>query len=183
MNTPQEQMLVLVDEQDQPIGTMEKMEAHRKAMLHRAFSVFLFNSKGEMLLQRRSLKKYHSGGLWTNTCCSHPYPDETPQQAASRRIKEELGFEASVSPAFHFIYKAELDNDLTEYEYDHVLLGQYDGPVYPNEDEVGDYCYKSMKELKDNLASHPLKYTAWFRIAFPMLEDFMAKNKVSSNAN
>ena len=88
-----------------------------------------------------------------------------------------------MSPAFHFIYKAELDNDLTEYEYDHVLLGQYDGPVYPNEDEVGDYCYKSMEELKDNLASHPLKYTAWFRIAFPMLEEFMAKNKVSSNAN
>ena len=167
--------LVLVDENDQPVGLMEKMEAHRKALLHRAFSVFLFNKKGDMLLQRRALKKYHSGGLWTNTRCSHPFPHETPQEAAKRRIREELGFDADATPAFHFIYKAALDNDLTEYEYDHVLLGQYDGPVFPNEDEVGDYCYQSMGELKQNLSSHPDKYTAWFRIAFPLLEEYLKK--------
>ena len=170
-----EHPLVLVDENDQPVGLMEKMEAHRKALLHRAFSVFLFNKKGDMLLQRRALKKYHSGGLWTNTCCSHPFPHETPQEAAKRRIREELGFDADATPAFHFIYKAALDNDLTEYEYDHVLLGQYDGPVFPNEDEVGDYCYQSMGELKQNLSSHPDKYTAWFRIAFPLLEEYLKK--------
>lgn len=170
-----EHPLVLVDENDQPVGLMEKMEAHRKALLHRAFSVFLFNKNGEMLLQRRALKKYHSGGLWTNACCSHPYPHESPQEAAQRRIREELGFQTEVTPAFHFIYKAALDNELTEYEFDHVLLGQYEGPVFPNEDEVGDYCYTSMAELKENLSTHPDKYTAWFRIAFPLLEEHLKK--------
>jgi isopentenyl-diphosphate delta-isomerase len=120
MDITKEQLLVLVNENDEPVGLMEKMEVHQKALLHRAFSVFLFNSKGEMLLQRRALEKYHSGGLWTNTCCSHPYPDETPSQAATRRMREELGFETSVNPAFSFIYKAALDNELTEYEFDHV---------------------------------------------------------------
>ncbi|MEY4660375.1 MAG: hypothetical protein RLZZ42_327 [Bacteroidota bacterium] len=175
-------MIVLVDEQDNPTGVMEKMEVHRKALLHRAFSVFLFNSKGEMLLQRRALSKYHSGGLWTNTCCSHPYPGETPQEAGKRRMKEELGFEAEVNPAFSFIYKAALDNELTEYEFDHVLIGEYDGDVYPNEDEVGDYCYVSMDVLKENLQRHPMKYTAWFKIAFPMLEAYLEKNKLLTHA-
>jgi isopentenyl-diphosphate delta-isomerase len=183
MENSAEQLLVLVDEQDQAIGVMEKMEVHRKALLHRAFSVFLFNAKGEMLLQRRAIKKYHSGGLWTNTCCSHPYPDETPQAAGKRRVREELGFEAEVSPVFSFIYKAELDNELTEYEFDHVLIGQYDGAVHPNEDEVGDYCYKTMDDLRASLESHPLKYTAWFRIAFPMLEEYLNRHKPVLHAN
>jgi isopentenyl-diphosphate delta-isomerase len=176
------QMLVLVDENDQPLGTMEKMEAHRKALLHRAFSVFLFNSKGEMLLQRRALKKYHSGGLWTNTCCSHPYPGESPQEAGVRRTKEEMGIDIEVEPAFSFIYKAALDNELTEYEFDHVLIGQYDGEVYPNEDEVGDYCYKTMDDIRAGMASHPGKYTAWFKIAFPMLEEHLQAHKKTADA-
>jgi isopentenyl-diphosphate delta-isomerase len=177
-----EQMLVLVDEQDNPTGYMEKMEVHRKALLHRAFSVFLFNSNGEMLLQRRAMNKYHSGGLWTNTCCSHPYPGETPAEAGRRRMKEELGFETAVKPIFSFIYKAALDNELTEYEFDHVLIGEYDGSVHPNEDEVGDYCYKSMDDLRSSLNCHPQLYTAWFQIAFPMLDEYLEKNKLMAYA-
>lgn len=175
-------MLVLVDEQDNPTGYMEKMEVHRKALLHRAFSVFLFNSNGEMLLQRRAMNKYHSGGLWTNTCCSHPYPGETPAEAGRRRMKEELGFETAVKPIFSFIYKAALDNELTEYEFDHVLIGEYDGSVHPNEDEVGDYCYKSMDDLRSSLNCHPQLYTAWFQIAFPMLDEYLEKNKLMAYA-
>jgi len=175
-------MLVLVDERDNPTGYMEKMEVHRKALLHRAFSVFLFNSNGEMLLQRRAMKKYHSGGLWTNTCCSHPYPGETPAEAGRRRMQEELGFETAVRPVFSFIYKAALDNELTEHELDHVLIGEYDGPVHPNEEEVGDYCYKSMDDLRSSLNTHPQLYTAWFQIAFPMLEAYLEKNKLMAYA-
>ena len=171
-----EQMLVLVDEHDHAIGTMEKMEVHRKALLHRAFSAFIFNSKGEMLLQRRALNKYHSGGLWTNACCSHPNPEELPSVAAERRLMEELGFVTPVKFVFSFIYKAALDNALTEYEFDHVLVGKYDGEVNINTKEVGDYCYRSMSEIKQELSSHPGKYTAWFLIAFPMLEEYLAKN-------
>jgi len=183
MNIAKEQLLVLVNENDEPVGLMEKMEVHQKALLHRAFSVFLFNSKGEMLLQRRALKKYHSGGLWTNTCCSHPYPDETPGHAAKRRMKEELGFETSVHPAFSFIYKAALDNELTEYEFDHVLIGEYDGQVFPNKDEVVDYCYMNMDELRENMVNHPDNYTEWFKIALPMLEEYLGKNNAISNEN
>jgi isopentenyl-diphosphate delta-isomerase len=171
-----EQMLVLVDEHDYAVGTMGKMEVHRKALLHRAFSAFIFNSKGEMLLQRRAMKKYHSGGLWTNACCSHPNPNELPSAAAERRLMEELGFATPVEFAFSFIYKATLDNALTEYEYDHVLVGKYDGDIKINTNEVGDYCYRSMDEIKQELSSHPGKYTAWFLIAFPMLEEYLATN-------
>jgi len=174
-------MLVLVNEKDEPVGLMEKMDVHRKALLHRAFSVFLFNSEGQMLLQRRALEKYHSGGLWTNTCCSHPYPDETPVEAASRRMHEELGFNAVVKPAFHFIYKAALDNELTEFEFDHVLVGTYDGQVFPNKDEVSDYRYMSMQELRVSLEDQPHHYTAWFKIAFPMLEAYLDKTNWVKN--
>jgi len=173
----EEQMLVLVDEQDNAVGTMEKMEVHRKALLHRAFSVFIFNSNGEMLLQRRALSKYHSGGLWTNACCSHPNPAETPVQAAQRRLFEELGFVTDVAVVFDFIYKAELDNELTEYEFDHVLLGNYDGKIDINLSEVGDYCYRSMDDIRNELIAHPRKYTAWFLIAFPMLETYLENQK------
>lgn len=175
----QEQMLVLVDEKNQPLGVMEKMEVHQKALLHRAFSVFIFNSKGEMLLQRRAIKKYHSGGLWTNACCSHPYLDETPVQAAQRRMQEELGFVTDLEPAFDFIYKAQLDNDLTEHEYDHVLIGVFDGKIEPNEDEVGDYRYLAMDELKASVAERPLLYTEWFKIALPLLETHFNEKKYS----
>jgi isopentenyl-diphosphate delta-isomerase len=176
MVSQDEQMLVLVNEQDEAIGTMEKMEVHQKGLLHRAFSVFLFNSRGEMFLQRRALKKYHSGGLWTNACCSHPYPTETPVVAAMRRMKEELGFTTQVDPAFSFIYKAALDNELTEYEFDHVLIGNYEGDILLNEDEAADYCFRSMEDLKEHLAQYPAKYTAWFKIALPMLEEYLTRN-------
>lgn len=176
MGATQEQLLVLVNESDEPVGVMEKMEVHRKALLHRAFSVFVFNQKGEMLLQRRAITKYHSGGLWTNTCCSHPYAGETVVQAAKRRLAEELGFQTDVQPAFSFIYKAALDNDLTEYEFDHVLTGIYDGEVFPDPEEVSEYTYKSMSVLKDELDQHPDQFTAWFRLAFPMLQDHLQAN-------
>jgi isopentenyl-diphosphate Delta-isomerase len=172
--------LILVDEHDKPVGTAEKMEAHQKALLHRAFSVFIFNSKGEMLLQQRAIKKYHSGGLWTNACCSHPYEGQDTKAAAEKRLKEEMGFTLPLSKAFEFVYKAPFENGLTEYEYDHAFTATYDGPVLPDEDEVMDFCYLNMDELKASIASHPHKYTEWFKIAFPKLEGYLAG--VSSNS-
>ena len=168
-----EDTVILVNEQDEEIGSMDKLEVHRKAILHRAFSVFIFNEKGEMLLQRRALNKYHSGGLWTNACCSHPRPGETVEGAAARRLVEELGFSTDLHRIFSFLYKAPFDNGLTEHEYDHVFIGQYSGLVHPNPDEVGDFCYKQMDSIRDSLESHPHKYTEWFKIAFPMLESHL----------
>jgi isopentenyl-diphosphate Delta-isomerase len=161
------QEVILVNEKDEPIGTMEKMEAHRKALLHRAFSVFIFNSKGEMLLQQRSKNKYHSAGLWTNACCSHPMPNEDTISAASRRLQEELGFSTPLSKAFDFIYQASFENGLTEFEFDHVFVGTYDGLIFPDKNEVSDYCFKSLDEIQASLLTHPGKYSNWFQIAFP----------------
>jgi isopentenyl-diphosphate delta-isomerase len=172
--------VILVNERDEPVGEMEKMEAHRKAVLHRAFSVFIFNGRGEMLLQRRAIHKYHSGGLWTNACCSHPRPDEPVYDAAVRRLREELGFVTMIKPAFQFTYRAEFDNGLTEHEYDHVFIGQYEGLIHPNREEVGDYCYKSMEEIRANLDTHPHKYTEWFKIAFPKLEDHLQSKAMTA---
>lgn len=167
--------VILVDEQDVPMGTMEKMEVHQKALLHRAFSVFIFNEKGEMLLQKRAEKKYHSGGLWTNACCSHPKPDEETLSAAELRLHEEMGFQTSLTKAFDFIYKAPFDNGLTEHEFDHVFTGQYDGEIVPNADEVSDYCFKTTEEIRNSILSHPQKYTEWFKIAFPKMELYQNK--------
>lgn len=167
------QHIILVNEKDEPIGTMEKMEVHQKALLHRAFSVFLFNTKGEMLLQRRSLKKYHSGGLWTNACCSHPYPEEDTLVAAQRRTKEELGIDVMLKPAFSFVYKASLDNGLTEHEFDHVFIGTNTSKINADPEEVGDYAYLDMAYLKQHIEQYPLKYTVWFKIAFPLLEKYL----------
>ena len=166
--------LILVDEHDVPVGTMEKMEAHQKAALHRAFSVFIFNSKGEMLLQQRALNKYHSGGLWTNACCSHPYEGQETLAAAEKRLQEEMGFSTSLTKAFDFVYKAPFDNGLTEYEFDHVYIGTYENEIIPDKSEVADYCYMSMEEIKNSMLSHPQKYTAWFKIAFPKMESYLA---------
>ena len=127
------EQVILVNEQDEQTGVMEKMEAHQKALLHRAFSVFIFNDKGELLLQQRASDKYHSGGLWTNTCCSHPNPDEETITAAQRRLKEEMGFTTKLSKAFDFIYKSEFSNGLTEHEFDHVFTGYYNGEIHPDE--------------------------------------------------
>jgi isopentenyl-diphosphate delta-isomerase len=164
------EQVILVNEQDEPLGTMEKLEAHRKGVLHRAFSIFIFNSKGEMLLQQRAFSKYHSGGLWTNACCSHPAPGEDVAAAANRRLKEEMGFDVPVNKIFDFVYSAEFENGLTEYEFDHVFAGEYEGLINFNPEEVNDYCYKTVKEIRQTIQSHPKKYTAWFIIAFPEIE-------------
>jgi len=161
--------VVLVNDKDEPVGTMEKMEAHRRGLLHRAFSVFIFNDKGEMLLQQRAAAKYHSGGLWTNTCCSHPLPGEPAENAVMRRLKEELGFSVPVVKAFEFVYKAEFENGLTENEFDHVFTGVYNGPVTPDPNEVQDYVWLSPEAIEQELEQSAGKYTAWFIIAFPIL--------------
>ncbi len=165
--------VILVNEADESIGTMEKMEAHRKPHLHRAFSIFLFDDKNRMLLQQRAISKYHSGGLWTNTCCSHPYPGEEVMAAAKRRLREEMGIVAELTKAFDFIYKADFDNGLMEHEYDHVYIGRYNGEVKPDSNEVASYCYKSMEEVKADLVNSAHRYTAWFKIAFPLLQDYL----------
>jgi isopentenyl-diphosphate Delta-isomerase len=169
--------VILVNEQDEETGTIEKMEAHRKALLHRAFSIFIFNGKGEMLLQQRALGKYHSPGLWTNTCCSHPRPGEDVKVAAGRRLKEEMGIDTSLKKIFDFIYRTEFDNGLTEFEFDHVYTGTYNDQLNPDKQEVNDYCFRSMEDIGQDLQQHPGKYSSWFRIAFP--EVSLRMNRVS----
>ena len=161
--------VILVNENDEEVGTMEKMEAHRKGVLHRAFSIFIFNEKGQMLIHQRAQKKYHNGGLWTNTCCSHPMPGEITAEAASRRLREEMGFDTELEKVFAFTYNEGFENGLTEYEFDHVFVGTWSGKIDPNPDEVQDYVYKNMAELDEELVSHPSKFTVWFRIAFPKI--------------
>ena len=163
------EQVILVNEKDEELGIMEKIEAHEKAILHRAFSIFIFNTKGEMLLQQRAVKKYHSAGLWTNACCSHPRPGETTLVAATRRLKEELGFETELKEVFDFIYKTPFDNGLTEHEFDHVFTGVYNHSIHPDEKEVLDYCFKSMDDIDYSLKNHAHKYTAWFVLAFPRI--------------
>jgi isopentenyl-diphosphate Delta-isomerase len=172
MQQPEE--VILVDESDQSLGTMEKMEAHRRGLLHRAFSVFIFNSRGEMLLQQRAPDKYHSAGLWSNACCSHPRPGEETADAASRRLREELGFTTPLEKLFHFTYKSEFENGLTEYEFDHVFVGVYDEPIYANTAEVSDCRYESFDNIRECLRLEPGSYTSWFHVAFPMLSKKMA---------
>jgi isopentenyl-diphosphate Delta-isomerase len=171
------QQLILVNELDEPVGVAEKMEAHQKGLLHRAFSIFIFNAKGEMLLQQRAINKYHSGGLWTNACCSHPYVGQQIVEAAQKRLEEEMGFSTAIQPAFQFTYKASFDNGLTEHEYDHVFVGQYEGVILPSADEVSDYCYKSMEDIEQDISTHPQKYTEWFKIALPLVKQFIKQKK------
>jgi len=164
--------VILVDEQDNALGSCEKMEAHRKGLLHRAFSVFVFNRKGEMLLQQRAMHKYHSGGLWTNACCSHPALGESTPDAVHRRLVEEMGFDTPAQKLFDFVYLAGFDNGLTEYEFDHVYSGEYNGEIRCNPDEVMDYCYKPMQAIAESLQTRPGLYTAWFQLAFPKIENW-----------
>lgn len=166
--------VILVNEEDVPQGIMEKMEAHRKALLHRAFSIFIFNSKGEMLLQRRAPGKYHSPGLWTNACCSHPRPGEDTMAAAGRRLAEEMGFTTGLEKLFDFTYRSEFDNGLTEFEFDHVFVGHYDREIRPDAAEVSDYCYQSLDEIKEGLVTRPDHFTSWFHLAFPLVTQRMA---------
>jgi isopentenyl-diphosphate Delta-isomerase len=170
------QQVILVNDQDIATGVMEKMEAHKKGLLHRAFSVFIFNSKGEMLLQQRALNKYHSSGLWTNSCCSHPQPEEETLVAAQRRLQEELGFTANLEKIFDFIYRADFGNGLIEYEFDHVFAGEYEGAIDFNRDEVMDYCYKNPEEVRHLLQRQPQKFTQWFQLAFPKMEEWWRLN-------
>lgn len=162
-----------MDEQDRPLGSMEKMQAHVEGKLHRAFSVFIFNGKGEMLLQQRAAGKYHSPGLWTNACCSHPLPGEETANAARRRLMEELGFKVPLEKIFDFVYKAGFDNGLTEYEFDHVFTGRYDGPINFDPEEVMAISWRSPEEIRQSLAAEPERYTAWFRLAFQRVVDWL----------
>lgn len=168
----QEQQVILVNEQDEVIGAMEKIEAHRKSVLHRAFSIFIFNGKGELLLQQRAINKYHSGGLWTNTCCSHPQPGEDIFESAQRRLQEEMGFTVPLEKIFDFTYKADFDNGMTEHEFDHVFAGEYEGPIEYSKEEVMDYCYKSLEDVRNSLQEHPQKFTQWLLLAFPKIEQW-----------
>ena len=156
--------VILVDEQDDVIGSMEKMEAHRRGVLHRAFSVVLFNSSGELLLQRRADNKYHSGGLWTNTCCSHPLPEESIHDAAQRRLKYEMGISLKPEFAFKFIYKTPLNESLIEHELDYVFIGTFDGSPIINKEEVSEWKFMSLTELKKDIKLYPEIYTVWFRL-------------------
>jgi len=171
------EFVVLVNEGDEQIGTMEKLEAHRKGLLHRAFSVFLFNDNGEMLLQQRAATKYHSPLLWTNACCSHPRENETVLNAAKRRLMEEMNISTPLSQIDSFIYKAELDNNLTEHELDYIIIGQYNNLVTPNADEVQDYCYLSFDAIESAIELHPNKFTVWFKIALPIVKEAFLRNK------
>jgi len=169
-----EEKVILVDSTDRQIGTMGKMEAHQlEGKLHRAFSVFVFNKNKELLLQRRAHDKYHSGGLWTNTCCSHPHPGEDTIAAGKRRMKEELGINCVLEEAFTFIYQAAFDNETTEYEFDHVLIGRYDGELRLNYEEVESIKWLSLSEIAIWIKKYPDDFTVWFKIAFERIESYM----------
>jgi len=158
--------VILVDKNDQELSSMEKQEAHIKGLLHRAFSVFIFNDKNELLLQRRAIKKYHSGGLWTNTCCSHPRQKEKTLDAAKRRLVEEMGMRCDLKKQFDFIYKAKLDNNLYEHEFDHVFFGFSNDLPQINTKEVEEYTYKTLEVIGNEIKTNPKKYTEWFKICF-----------------
>ncbi|RYY91388.1 MAG: isopentenyl-diphosphate Delta-isomerase [Chitinophagaceae bacterium] len=166
-----EPQVVLVNECDEPQGTLGKLEAHERGLLHRALSVFLFDGEGRMLLQQRALGKYHGGGLWSNAVCSHPLPGEAPADAAVRRLREELGIAADVSHVFSFTYRAEVENGLVEHEFDHVFAGQYEGGFALNPEEVAATRYISMQELEQELRDHPEHFTQWFRLVYNRVHD------------
>ena len=169
-----EEMVVLVDEQDNQIGLMPKQEAHEKGVLHRAFSVFIFNQNNELMLQQRALGKYHSPGLWTNTCCSHQRDGEPTVDAGTRRLREEMGFTTPLKEVTSFIYKAEFDNGLTEHEYDHVLTGRFDGTPEINLDEVAGWKWMPLEDVKIDIKTNPEIYTAWFKIIFDKFYNYLS---------
>lgn len=171
-----EEIVILVDQEDNQIGTMPKMEAHEKAVLHRAFSVFVMNNKGEVMLQQRAAHKYHSPLLWTNTCCSHQRVGETNLEAGKRRLEEEMGFVTELRELFSFIYKAGFDNGLTEHELDHVMLGHYNQVPEINTEEVANWKWQSPEDIKNEIAQSPEKFTAWFKIIFEKFYDHLIQN-------
>lgn len=162
----EEEKVILVNEKDEPIGLMPKMEAHEKALLHRAFSVFVFNDKNELMLQQRALDKYHSPGLWTNTCCSHQREGESNVNAGKRRLQEEMGFTTDLEETTSFIYKAPFDNGLTEHEYDHILIGYYNESPKINPEEAASWKWVALDDVKQDIQVNPDLYTAWFKIIF-----------------
>lgn len=171
-----EELLVLVDEEDKPVGTMEKMEAHKTGALHRAFSLFVFDTDMKLLLQQRADTKYHSAGLWSNTCCSHPKYGEKTIDAVERRLKEEMGLECEPILIFSFVYRAELANGLIEHEYDHVYVGTLTKQPVPDPREVKAWKYMSLTELKNDIAGNPEQYTEWLKICLPKVIDFFGVN-------
>ena len=170
-----EEKVILVDKNDNQVGLMPKLEAHEKGLLHRAFSIFIFNSRYELLLQKRASSKYHSGGLWTNTCCSHPREGEDTLDAANRRLDEEMGIKTSLRKVYDFIYKAELDNQLTEYEFDHVFYGVCDRDPILNKDEAEDFKWVDMETLNNDIIKNENNYTVWFKIAFEYFYNYLKK--------
>jgi isopentenyl-diphosphate delta-isomerase len=169
-----EEMVILVNENDEQIGLMLKMEAHKKAVLHRAFSVFIFNDKYELMLQQRALEKYHSPGLWTNTCCSHQRDGESSIEAGKRRLLEEMGFSTELKQTTSFIYKAPFDNGLTEHEFDHILVGTYNEEPILNQQEVADWKWMPLEDVKTAIKENPADYTAWFKIIFEKFYDSLS---------
>lgn len=168
--------VILVDAHDQELGLMEKMEAHRQGLLHRAFSVFVLNEKGELMVQQRAAEKYHSGTLWTNTCCSHPRKGETAEEAAHRRLMEEMGFDCPINKVLEFTYRAELDKGMIEHEYDHLFIGEFNGEPNLNPDEAMAWKWMRLDELSADIEDQPEKYTAWFKIIWKQFEAYV-KNK------
>ncbi|WP_136668371.1 isopentenyl-diphosphate Delta-isomerase [Flavobacterium sp. H122] len=171
-----EEKVILVNEKDEPIGLMPKMEAHEKALLHRAFSVFVLNDKGEIMLQQRANHKYHSPLLWTNTCCSHQREGETNVQAGRRRLQEEMGFDVELKELFNFIYKAPFDNGLTEHELDHVMIGYYNDEPVINPEEVESWKWMPIEDIKKDIESNPDIYTVWFKIIFDEFYHFLEEH-------
>ncbi len=171
-----EEKVILVNQNDEPIGLMPKMEAHEKALLHRAFSVFVMNDKGEIMLQQRASHKYHSPLLWTNTCCSHQRDGESNIDAGLRRLQEEMGFDTPLKEVFSFIYKAPFDNGLTEHELDHVMIGYYNGEPVINPEEVADWKWMLPEAIKADMEVHPDQYTAWFKIIFERFYDYLMES-------
>jgi len=171
----QVEYVILVNNNDQSLGAMEKMEAHEKGVMHRAFSVFIFSNDGKMLLQKRADEKYHSAGKWSNTACSHPRTDEKTIDAAHRRLEEEMGFDCEIDEAFSFVYKAHVGDGLIEHEYDHVFVGRSDTKPSPDPDEVSDWKYVDLDWLMDDLENNPDDYTVWFKIAVKELKKHLSK--------
>ncbi|NLI11774.1 isopentenyl-diphosphate Delta-isomerase [Pelotomaculum propionicicum] len=164
-----QEYVTLVDENDKVVGVAEKIDAHKNPKLHRAFSIFITNSKGEFLIQQRAENKYHCPGMWANTCCGHPRPGESLEEAAHRRLQEEMGFDTRMVKVFSFIYKTEFENGLTEKEYDHVFVGKWDGIPKKNINEVADYKWISRDILEEDIKKNPEIYTSWFKIAWEIL--------------
>lgn len=173
-----EENVILVNKDDEQIGLMPKLEAHEKAVLHRAFSVFVLNSNNQIMLQQRAHHKYHSPLLWTNTCCSHQREGESNIQAGSRRLFEEMGFKTNLKELFHFIYKAPFDNGLTEHELDHVMIGYYDEKPEINPEEVEAWKWMDIEEVKSDMLLHPEIYTVWFKIIFDEFYHFLEDHKL-----